>query len=140
MLQPFTMQDAKKVKHTGRKKLPQHSLWSLRHVDEKRASAVELKDVPHSFKQVCKAWSNKGGNISVAEVGTFKETASGLVSAIEARLAANLKVVKKAGLQYPSDVAAYLTMREVDEKATAEVPGFRLKALDFGIKALLGGC
>ena len=40
-------------------------------------------------------------------------------------------------VSHPSDVAAYLVLREVDEKACAEAPGLRLRALDFGVKALL---
>lgn len=45
--------------------------------------------------------------------------------------------IRGAGLTHPSDVAAYLTLRELDDKGRHEVPQHKLKVIDFGVKALV---
>lgn len=44
---------------------------------------------------------------------------------------------RNAGLSHLADVAAYLTLRELDDKSWRVVPEHRLKVIDFGVKALL---
>ena len=41
------------------------------------------------------------------------------------------------GLNYPSDVAAYLVLLELDDKGRREVPEHRLKVIDLGVSALV---
>lgn len=135
MLKPFAMTDVK-VKAKTRKG-QQRSLWAVRSIPDRKAPAPMLKDIPESFASIAPMWERKGGGIVMEDVGALKGLAGRLATAIEARLSAHYREMKKAALQHPSDVAAYLVLREVDEKACMEVPRLRLRALDFGIKALL---
>ncbi|PKN09921.1 MAG: hypothetical protein CVU73_02990 [Deltaproteobacteria bacterium HGW-Deltaproteobacteria-8] len=135
MLKPFATTDAK-IKSKPRKG-QQRSLWSVGAISDRKASSRTLKDVPESFVSIAPLWERRAAGITVEQIGALKGVAGRLAAAIEARLAACYRETRKAALQQPSDVAAYLVLREVDEKALAEVPRFRLQALDFGIKALL---
>lgn len=135
MLKPFAMTDVK-VKSKPRRG-QQRSLWAVRSIPDRKTPAPILKDVPESFASIAPMWERKAARIPVEEIGTLKGVAGRLAAAIEARLSAYYREMRKAALQHPSDVAAYLALREVDEKACAEVPRLRLRALDFGIKALL---
>ncbi len=135
MLKPFTTADAK-VK-TKPRKGQQRSLWSVRAITGRNTTAPILKDVPEIFADVAVMWERKVARIKVEDVDALKAVAGRLATAIESRLGAHYKEMKKAARQHPGDVAAYLTLREVDEKACAEVPRLRLRALDFGVKALL---
>jgi hypothetical protein len=135
MLKPFAMTDVK-VKSRPRKS-QQRSLWSVGAISGRKASARTLKDFPESFASVLPMWERKASPMPVEDIGALKGLAGRLAAAIEARLSAHYRETRKAALQHPSDVAAYLALREVDEKALLEVPGFRLQALDFGVKALL---
>jgi len=96
-----------------------------------------LKDISESFTSIAPMWERKAVRIPLEEIGTIKGVAGRLAAAIESRLSSYYREMKKATLQHPSDVAAYLVLREVDEKASSEVPRLRLRALDFGVKALL---
>lgn len=135
MLKPFAMADAK-ARSTARKG-QQRSLWAVGSITDKKAPAPRLKDVPDSFVSIASMWERKTARITVEEIGALKAVAGRLAAVIELRLSAHYREMKKAALQHPSDVAAYLVLREVDEKACAEVPRLRLRALDFGVKALL---
>ncbi len=135
MLTPFAMTDVK-VKAKPRKG-QQRSLWSVRSIQDRKTAAPMLKDVPESFASIAPMWERKGSRIVMEDVAALKGMAGRLAAAMEARLADHYKETRKAALQHPSDVAAYLTLREVDEKVLAEVPRHRLRALDFGVKALL---
>lgn len=135
MLKPFTTADAK-VKAKPRKG-QQRSLWSVRAITDRKTTAPMLKDVPESFVSIAPMWERKTTRITVEEISILKGVAGRLAAAIESRLSAHYRETRKAALQHPSDVAAYLALREVDEKACAEVPRLRLRALDFGVKALL---
>lgn len=142
MLTPFSTNDAKlgaRLKAKVRKG-QQRSLWSVGAIADRKDAPVLLKDVPESFASLTPAWERKAARqkaLRVEDLAAFKGVAGRLASAIEARLSAHYRETRKAALQHPSDVAAYLALREVDEKALREVPGFRLQALDFGVKALL---
>jgi len=135
MLLPFTNADVK-LKAKPRKG-QQRSLWSVRTIPGRKTAAPMLKDVPESFASIAPMWERKGNRIGMEDVGALKGLAGRLAASIEARLADHYRETKKATLQHPSDVAAYLVLREVDEKVCAEVPRLRLRALDFGVKALL---
>ncbi|MBU1041052.1 MAG: hypothetical protein KKF77_08145 [Proteobacteria bacterium] len=142
MLTPFSTTDAKpsaKIKARPRKG-QQRSLWSVGAISDRKASARTLKDAPESFASILPMWERKAPRrqpMQVEDINVLKGVAGRLAAAIEARLSAHYRETRKAALQHPSDVAAYLALREVDEKALLEVPGFRLQALDFGVKALL---
>jgi hypothetical protein len=135
MLTPFATTDAK-VKAKPRKG-QQRSLWSVGAIADRRATSQTLKDLPESFASITPLWERRAARIPVEEIGALQRVAGRLAAAIEARLSACYRETRKAALQQPSDVAAYLVLREVDEKALAEVPRFRLQVLDFGVKALL---
>jgi hypothetical protein len=135
MLKPFATADAK-VKARPRKG-QQRSLWSVGAISDRKPCLRTLKELPESFASIAPLWERKAARIRVEEIGALQGVAGRLAAAIEARLSACYRQTRKAALQQPSDVAAYLVLREVDEKALAEVPGFRLQALDFGVKALL---
>lgn len=142
MLTPFSTSDAKlgaRLKAKARKG-QQRSLWSVGAIADRKVAPVLLKDVPESFASFAPVWERKAVRqqpLQLENLAAFKDEAGRLASAIEARLSAHYRETRKAGLQHPSDVAAYLALLEVDEKALLEVPGFRLQALDFGVKALL---
>jgi hypothetical protein len=135
MLKPFANADVK-LKAKPRKG-QQRSLWAVRSIPDRKTPAPMLKDVPESFVSIAPMWERKAARITMEDVSVLKGLAGRLAAAIESRLSANYREARKASLQHPSDVAAYLTLREVDEKACAEVPRLRLRALDFGVKALL---
>lgn len=135
MLKPFAMTDVKaKAK---RRKGQQRSLWAVRPIPDQKTSIPMLKDVPESFASIAPMWESKASRIGMEDVGALKSLTGRLAASIEARLVDHYRETKKAALQHPSDVAAYLTLREVDEKACVEVPRLRLRALDFGVTALL---
>lgn len=142
MLTPFSTTDAKlgvRLKAKARKG-QQRSLWSVGAIAERKGVPVLLRDVPESFASLTPMWERQVArqkSLQMEDLAAFKGAAGRLASAIEARLSAHYREMRKAALQHPSDVAAYLALREVDEKALLEVPGFRLQALDFGVKALL---
>jgi len=135
MLTPFAPSDAK-AKAKPRKG-QQRSLWAVRSITDRKTSTPLLKDVPESFASIAAIWEPNSAKITIENLGAIQSLASRLAAAIESRLSAHYRETKKAALQHPSDVAAYLVLREVDEKARAEVPRLRLKALDFGVTALL---
>lgn len=135
MLTPFTNADVKLKAKT--RKGQQRSLWAVRSIPDRKVAAPMLRDVPESFASISPLWERNGSRIGMEDVCALKGLAGRLAACIEARLADHYRETKKATLQHPSDVAAYLVLREVDEKACAEVPRLRLRALDFGMKALL---
>lgn len=61
-----------------------------------------------------------------------------LADSVSSGAAATHGKIRNAGLTYPADVAAYLTLRELDDKGRRETPEHRLKVIDFGVKALIG--
>ena len=135
MLTPFTTADAK-VRAKPRKG-QQRSLWAVGAISDRAEPAPMLRDIPESFASIAPMWERKATRITMEDISKFKVVSGRLASAIESRLSAHYHETKKATLQHPSDVAVYLVLREVDEKVCAEVPRLRLRALDFGIKALL---
>lgn len=135
MLKPFAITDVK-LKAKPRKG-QQRSLWSVRAIPDRKTTAPMLKDISESFVSISPMWERKASRMVMEDVGALKALAGSLAASIEARLADHYHQTKKASLQHPSDVAAYLTLREVDEKVLSEVPRHRLRALDFGVKALL---
>lgn len=135
MLTPFAMTDVK-IKSKPRKR-QQRSLWAVRSIPDRKAATPMLKDVPESFASIAPMWERKGSQIDMADIAALKGLAGRLTASIEARLADHYRETKKAALQHPSDVAAFLTLLEVNEKALLEVPRLQMRALDFGVKALL---
>ncbi len=135
MLKPFAMTDVKLK--TKPRKGQQRSLWAVRSIPDRKTPAPMLKDVPENFASIAPMWERKAARITMEDVDALKVVSGRLAAAIESRLSAYYRETRKASLQHPSDVAAYLVLREVDEKASVEVPRLRLRALDFGIKALL---
>lgn len=84
-------------------------------------------------------WNTKGPRLSLGELSTVEAQTEGLVRAIEETLSSHYRQTRKCNIEHPSDVAAYLTLHEVDEKAIMETTAHRLKAIDFGVKALSSG-
>ncbi len=135
MLKPFAMTDVK-VK-TRPRKGQQRSLWAVRSIPDRKTAAPMLKDIPENFSSIAPLWEPRATRVTVEDIGAITGMAGRLAAAIESRLSVHYRETKKAALQHPSDVAAYLVLREVDEKACAEVPRLRLRALDFAVKALV---
>lgn len=136
MLKPFTMKEAKPTVSRPRKG-QQRSLWAVRTIQDRHDLPPPLKDLEESFVTIAPMWERKVATITMDDIKELKSATTRLATAIESRLSVYYRETKKSTLQHPSDVAAYLVLREVDEKACAEVPRLRLQALDFGVKALL---
>ena len=136
MLTPFSQSDAKAPKKV-RKSSNQLTLWSIKHIPAKTTQGPLLAEHPESFKAIAPMWQGKGPRLPVEEVSALNAKVDILTGAISERMGVHYKKMRKASLQYPSDVAAYFVLREVDDKAVAEVPKHRLQALDFGVKALV---
>jgi len=138
MLTPFSQSDAKAPKKV-RKSSNQLTLWSIKRIpiSTKTTQGPPLAEHPESFKSIASMWQVKGPRLPVEDVASINAKVDILSGAISERMGAHYKTTRKASLQYPSDVAAYFVLREVDDKATVEVPKHRLQALDFGVKALV---
>jgi len=72
------------------------------------------------------------------DVRAVEEKCRSLADAMIRGVAVTHGKIRNTGLSYPADIAAYLTIRELDEKGKREVPEHRLKVIDFGVKSILG--
>lgn len=136
MLKPHTNSTAKpprasQGKHPGSRQL---SLWgSTARTISKTARALE----EHSLREVSVLWTPAAKKLDLPAVHALEAKCKALAESVISGAAATHGSIKGSGLNHPADVAAYLTLRELDDKGRREVPEHRLKVIDFGVGALL---
>jgi len=137
MLQCFEQIDAKlprgkRGKSGGPRQL---SLWGVtaRSVS-KTAKALES----HSLREVAILWTPAAKKLDLPAIQELEAKCRALADSVTSGAAATHGTIRNTGLTHPSDVAAYLTLRELDDKGRAEVPQHRFQVIDFGVKALVG--
>jgi len=136
MLKCFTQQDAKppkgkRCKSGGPRQL---SLWgSTARTISNTAKALE----EHSLRDIAVLWTPAARKLDLPAVQEVETRCRALADSVSSGAAATHGKIRNAGLNHPADVAAYLTLRELDDKGRREVPEHLLKVIDFGVKALL---
>jgi len=136
MLTPHTNKTAKPPKGSrGKASGPrQLSLWgSTARTISKTAKALD----EHSLRDVTVLWTPAAKKLDLPAVQTLEAKCRALAESVSSGAAATHGKIRNAGLNHPADVAAYLTLRELDDKGRREVPEHRLKVIDFGFSALL---
>ena len=123
---------ASRGKHKGPRQL---SLWGT---SLKTASKTATALDKHSLNDVAVLWTSAAKKLDLEGLQTVEARSQALAGSVLASAAAEYGKLKDSDLGYPADVAAYLVLRELDEKGRREVPEHRLKVIDFGIKALIG--
>jgi hypothetical protein len=138
MLQLHTNKTAKPPKcHRPSKKggPRQLSLWgSTARTISKTAVALDA----HSLKDIATLWTPAAKGLDLPGVQKIEHECRALADSIASGAAATHGKLKGSGLSHPADVAAYLTLRELDDKGRREVPEHWLRVVDFGVSALLG--
>ena len=113
----------------------QLSLWgATAKTVSKTAKALE----EHSLQDIAVLWTPAAKNLDLVAVQRVEAKCRALADSVSSGAAATHGTIRNAGLTHPADVAAYLTLRELDDKGRREIPAHRLKVIDFGVKALLG--
>lgn len=113
----------------------QLSLWgSTARTVSKTAKALDT----HSLKEIATLWTPAAKGLDLPGVQEVEAKCRALADTITCGAAATHGKIKDSGLSHPADVAAYLTLRELDDKGRREVPAHHLKVIDFGVTALLG--
>jgi len=135
MLKPFDQKTAKFKGPSKRDK--QHNLWSVRSVPRPKGPAESLDR--HNLREIAVQWTPEARKMDLPQVAALRERCAALAGTLGNRHGHVFAEMRKRGLNYPSDVAAYLVLNELDKKGTRETPGYRLKVLDFGIGALVEG-
>jgi hypothetical protein len=135
MLTPFTQKDAKVSKRGREGRTSQLNLWSVRLGAGRKPSSVHLEQ--HNLREIAVLWTPEMKKLDLPQVAELRARCGALADSLAGRLSSLFAEMKKKGLNRPSDVAAYLTLRELDDKGRRELPGSRLKVLDFGIEALV---
>ncbi|WP_243439216.1 hypothetical protein [Fundidesulfovibrio soli] len=137
MLRCFEQKDAKppRGKHGKSGGPRQLSLWgATARSASKTARALE----EHSLREVAVLWTPAAKKLDLPAVQELEARCRALADSVTSGAAATHGAIRNAGLTHPSDVAAYLTLRELDDKGRSEVPQHRLQVIDFGVKALVG--
>lgn len=137
MLRCFEQKDAKPPKGSrGKSGGPrQLSLWgTTTRTVSKTAKALE----EHSLRDIAVLWSPAAKKMDLPAVQVVEAKCRALADSVSSGAAATHGKLRNAGLTNPADVAAYLTLRELDEKGRRETPEHRLKVIDFGVSALIG--
>lgn len=113
----------------------QLSLWgSTARTISKTAKALE----EHSLREIAVLWTPAARKLDLPAVQAVETRCRTLADSVSSGAAATHGKIRNAGLNHPADVAAYLTLRELDDKGRREVPEHRLKVIDFGLSALIG--
>jgi len=136
MLKCHTNATAKPPKGSRKKASGPHqlSLWgSTARTISKTAKALE----EHSLREIAVLWTHAAKGLDLPAVLAVETKCRALADSVSSGAAATHGKIKNGGLNHPADVAAYLTLRELDDKGRLEVPEHRLKVIDFGVKALL---
>ncbi|MFP5240017.1 MAG: hypothetical protein ACLGQW_09325 [Acidobacteriota bacterium] len=137
MLQCFEQKDAKPPRgKRGKSDGPrQLSLWGVtaRSVS-KTAKALESR----SLREVAILWTPAAKKLDLPAIQELEAKCRALADSVTSGAAATHGTIRNSGLTHPSDVAAYLTLRELDDKGRSEVPEHRLHVIDFGVKVLVG--
>ncbi len=137
MLTPHTNKTAKPPKGSRSKSSGprQLSLWgSTARTISKTAKALD----EHSLRDVAVLWTTASKTLDLPAVQAIETKCKALAETVSSGAAATHGKIRNAGLNHPADVAAYLTLRELDDKGRREVPDHRLKVIDFGVTALIG--
>jgi len=117
-------------KSTGARQL---SLWgSTARTISKTAKAQEEQ----SSREVAVLWTPTARGLGLPTVQVVEAKCRALADSVSTGAAATHCKIRNAGLNHPADVAAYLTLRGLDDKGRREVPEHRLKVIDFGVTAL----
>ena len=138
MLECHTNATAKPPKgshHGKRSGSRQLSLWgaTVRTISK---TAKDLED--HSLQEIAVLWTPAVKKLDLPAVQVVEAKCRALANSVSSGAAATHGKIRNMGLSHPADVAAYLTLRELDEKGRREVPAHRLKVIDFGVSALVG--
>ena len=101
----------------------------------KNAAALEGQ----ALRELAVLWTPAVQALDLGGVQDVEERCEALVDAVAASVARTYGRIKREGLKFPADVASYLVLRELDDKGRREVPEHRLKVIDFGVTAIVGG-
>ncbi len=138
MLKPFA-QDSKVLKGPRRPKTPaQYSLWGCGPAPlarKERPTDLRLEQI--NLQELTPLWAKKGRQLGLEDVQRLEVLSKRLKKTILSRVAMHYKGTKAMRLQQPSDVAVYLTLKDLDLKATKEIPEWVYQALDFGISTVV---
>ena len=136
MLKPHTNATAKPPRgsrgnKTGARQL---SLWgATARTVSKTAKALD----EHSLREVAVMWTPAAKALDLPAVQGLEARCKALAHSVTSGAAEAHGRLRNSGLSHPADVAAYLTLRELDDKGRREVPEHRLKVIDFGVAALI---
>lgn len=120
-----------KGKVSGAKQL---SLWG---VTARTISKTAKSLNEHSLRDITPLWTAAAKNLDLSAVQAIENKCQGLAVSISNGAANTHGKIRSMGLNYPADVAAYLVLRELDDKGRREVPEHRLKVIDLGMSALV---
>ena len=135
MLTPFDQKNAKLDKRGKSRREAQHNLWSVRPTAGHKKAAPHLEH--HNLREIAVIWTTEAKKLDLPQVAELRDKCGALAGSLSARLSQVYSEIRNKGLNRPSDVAAYLTLKELDDKGRREIPGHRLKVIDLGIGALV---
>jgi len=134
MLKCYEQKDAKLKRSNGsRKSTGQLSLW----VGSTKPFTKSAEDLAaHSLKDISIQWTGQVKNVDLPELNALKDKCSAISDSLSKGVAEVHGKIRDKGLSHPADVAAYLVLRDLDDKGMKEVPTHRLRIIDFGIKSI----
>jgi len=135
MLKCFDQKDAKLKRSNGsRKSSGQLSLWG----GSIRPFTKSTEDLAaHSLKDISIQWTGQVKNLDLPELKALKDKCSAFSDSLSKGVAEVHGKIRNKGLSHPADVAAYLVLRDLDDKGMKEVSNHRLRVIDFGVKSIL---
>ncbi len=137
MLKPYTQQDAKPKRGVKRNHTPQCSLFDFR-PEKPTKQATKLATLP--LVDILATWDGSMKSMEMDEIQALTTRCFEFRSAICAQASQHYGRLKKnTAVSNPSDIGAYLVLREIDDKSQKEIPGHGIHALDFCITALREG-
>ncbi|WP_148208471.1 hypothetical protein [Solidesulfovibrio magneticus] len=136
MLKCFTNETAKPPRGIKRKKSGSRQL-SLWNTTFRSISKVNCSLDEHSLREIAPLWTNAVIDLDLPDVKALEIKCQDVSESICSSASRICRTLKEKGLHHPSDVAAYLVLRELDDKGQRDVPEFRLKVIDFGITSLV---
>jgi hypothetical protein len=137
MLKPFDQSDAKRPARRARKKSPQLSLFGVMPPRAPAPKGEPLSRCETGFQELVPLWTRGRSGPSIEALPAARFSAEALSSATTRRLSAHYANLRQR-IGNALDIAAYFTLREVQEKAENETPNHVLEALDFGITVMKG--
>ncbi|WP_243367340.1 hypothetical protein [Fundidesulfovibrio soli] len=134
MLKCYDQKDDKLKRSNGtRKSTGQLSLWGGS-IKPFTKSAEDL--AAHSLKDISIQWTGQVKNLDLSELKALKDKCGAISDSLSKGVAEVHGKIRNKGLSHPADVAAYLVLRDLDDKGIKEVPNQRLRVIYFGVKAL----